>query len=182
VVNTGAGNDQIVVGSASATLNTFAGPLGLDAGPGANSLVVNDSGDAFTNVLNVAAGVIYSTVEPFVLYEAASGGDFSGGVALFAGAGDDQVYVTAQPANAPLFVSGGGGNDLLAITMTASSGYSNVTFDGGAGFNVLLYQAVGAAVQSFPNDATSGTIFATFPGGLTSAFNYENIDSLSRTG
>src|SRR5262249_53726265 len=74
LVYTGAGDDDVYVTGPAGTLDTLAGGLVLDAGPGANSLLVSAVGSAAADTVTLTASSVSGTAVPFALNYLASGG------------------------------------------------------------------------------------------------------------
>jgi hypothetical protein len=155
-VDSGSGNDTLIVSStsdAAGVLTGIRGPLAIDAGPGANVLIVSEAGSAVADGVVLTANAIGSSQGTFAqITYAASGGTFSN-VVLRTGGGADVVNVQGTAANVALTsVDSGGGNDTLIVSSTSDAAgvltgiRGPLAIDGGAGANVLIVSEAGSTV------------------------------------
>ena len=176
---TGAGNDVIVVSSiadGSGVLSGIAGAVFVDAGSGANSLGVSDQGNAAGSTVNVYSSSIVSSAAPASISYQATGGDFSKGVVVLTGSGNDGVAVHSEAAGSVTVILTGGGNDVFAVLVANTSAYNNLILDGGSGFDSL-----------FVSDISGGGVKHIFGGfvemdyaGFTSSFIFfQNTESVT---
>jgi hypothetical protein len=154
-IGTGGGNDSIQLIDSGPFYTGYKGGLWLDAGPGANSVTVNESGAAVGDLFVVTANSIYSPGQPFALHYQATSGSFSA-VDLLLGSGDDTVYVEGTAAGALTAINGGGGHNSLVVSSTAGTldGFAGgIYYDGGSGEN--------GVIAAEPNDAQPDTLVAS---------------------
>lgn len=181
LVQTGGGDDTILVSSdpdlSRGSMHTLAAPLTIDAGTGANRLVVSAAvGPADRYWLN-AHGVAGTTV-PFRVFFSATGGSFARGVDLVTGPGDDTIVVQGQAQTAPTTVYGGAGQDAFHVAVTEGSAYDRLTLDGGTGDDGLfVHDQSGAAVM---HDRVTviglGAVEVSYLGELTFRVAYQNLE------
>ncbi len=157
--------------------------LTVDGGGGSNNRLVvflNDSNTPDT-VWLTGSGIARDR-SPFLLFYRSSGGALGGGLALVLGDGPDAVVVQGQFAGAPTTVYGGGGDDAFFVGVSAASGYSNLTLDGGAGTDRLAVfdQSGGAALQNAVTVTGQGRIPVTYPGGVVEQILYQNLEQTLR--
>jgi len=125
VVNTGGGNDFVLVTSdpsGDGTLAGINGPLAIDEGTGSNRLEVSEAAATTGDTFFMTNSLIYSNaVGGFkVISYQATGGTFGGGVSLYTGQGDDIVNVQSTRADATTYVNTGGGNDFVLVSSNPS--------------------------------------------------------------
>lgn len=146
-VLSGAGNDTINIGGANASsgsLDAIGGPLVVDAGAGANQLVLIDVNDASGNshVGITATQVVFlagpSDTVP-VSYAATNG---SLAITIEGSNTAADVFTVLQPA-AAVTIHGNGGDDIVKVAALSLSGA--LTFSGGAGNDTLT---LGAGLHS----------------------------------
>jgi hypothetical protein len=156
-VNAGGGDDTLLVSSVPGTLDTFAGKLTLDAGPGTNALYVISTGRSAADSVVLTDSFVGSGVVPFLVNYRAGGGTFGRGVLFLTGSGDNLVSIWSTLAGGPTFVFGGAGNDTFFVTAPDGGALTRLAgtlvVDGGAGANAL--EVTEAA------SATADTLFAT---------------------
>ncbi|QJW94920.1 beta strand repeat-containing protein [Frigoriglobus tundricola] len=177
VVNTGAGNDALIVGSPTVGLSRT-GSVQFDGGAGTDALVLNDNVGAMFGV-----GAEYDILSDSVLCELNSvlvGFKYAAAesVTVDAGAGDDKFFVVSTAAAAPVVLNGGAGNDTFSVgdSRVSASGapapvFANllgkVTIDGQSGTNTLDYSALSVGIRvDLPLGTASGVA-----GGLKSIQN-----------
>jgi hypothetical protein len=141
-LNTGGGNDTVVLSSAAGMLDQLAGALAVDAGPGANQLYVSESGQTAADTVTLADGWLASSAAPSLVHYTATGGTFSRGVVFVSGSGNNTVSVPSLTALGPTLAFGGAGNDTFLVTLPAPAGPAAIppgtlTIDGGGGSNQL---------------------------------------------
>jgi uncharacterized protein (TIGR03118 family) len=150
--------------------------LTVDGGGGNNTLQV------FLNNTNAADKIWFSgnaisrDTAKFLLFYRSTGGSFGGGVAVVLGGGAQTVIVQGQAAGAPTTIYGQG-NVVFDVAVTASSGYSKLTLDGGGGNSTLNIFPSGSTVSQnvpFPGGGI-GEFVDLFAGGLTSVIGYQNM-------
>jgi hypothetical protein len=112
-VTTGPGNSNFLVSGLDGTLSAFASGLTITAGPGADQLVVSDTGNAGDNSYTFSDTQI-SAGAFSVNYTAA--GNFSRGVALVTSLGNTSINVQGTPANAPTTIVSGEGNAAIMVS------------------------------------------------------------------
>jgi filamentous hemagglutinin len=175
---TGAGNDTISIGSSTGFLNHLFGPVAIDAGPGANTLIVNEFGETFGDTLQVTANAVLSAGNPDgAIYFGASGGSFAGGFYVITGPGSDVVNILGAPLNSPFYLFTQAGEDSINIGVTNSSAY-NIGIDAGTGTNsVYVVDLSGrGSAHTAVLGPTSGIVVVTYPGGSSSFIQFTNIE------
>jgi hypothetical protein len=181
VVNTGAGNDTVIVASttnlAASTLGGLAGPLSIDAGPGANALTVSDAGSPGTNAYFITGSAIGPSDSPNAIWFKATGGNFNGGVNFVGGQANDTYVILGTFPGAPTAVYGQGGNDTFNTGVSTASSYGNLTINGGGGANTLgVYDQSGAAVvNETPAGAGTGQVKVSYLSSPSSTVTYQNM-------
>lgn len=124
IITTGGGNDDIRLGQAA--LNQITGDLSINAGDGANVLLV-----ANTFVMGNQTIVSGSGNDQITTFGGFTGKDLT----ITAGAGDDLIQQTQVPVVGKWTLNGGDGNDLISVVMGGSTGAA--VFSGGAGIDYL---------------------------------------------
>jgi Ca2+-binding RTX toxin-like protein len=169
-IRTGGGNDRVVVGNAG-SLDDIEGELFIDAqGGDHNVLVIDDSADPDADTVEVTADTITGLSPALIHYSATGGaygsvydpltGQFSAGIEILAGtgddtinalssrntpglvevtridagAGDDEVFID-DPDARYLEVHGGSGDDTIAVL--ADAGFGGVTVFGDEGDDTI---------------------------------------------
>ena len=178
-VSAGGGDDVITVGSGApaggGTVSLIAGPLTVDGGNGADSLIVDDTGDTAPNSglltsrkitgLDMAAGVDYANLET---------------LDIRLGAGNDTLAVESTIAGATT-IGSGGGDDVIAVgtiaparggTLEAIAG--PLTIDGDEGENTLSVDDTGAIAGQI-GVLTSTTLTGL---GMVAGIDYANFATL----
>ena len=175
-IDLGKGNNNVVVSSPTQTLNTMAGPIGVQGGTGINQLYISDAGSTVPDSIFVSGVSVQSpTAGYFISYTAAPGGSFGRGVDVVTGSGNNHVYVVGQLAGSPIGVYGGPGNDIIDAFVSALS-YYNLWLDGQGGINYLfVHDLTGTATIGGLIGTTSGVVQLTYPGGLPSTIRYSNL-------
>jgi hypothetical protein len=168
-VRTGASADTIIVSSnlsaAAGVLSGLAGPLMIDAGGGANTLIVSEAASTKADSVIMTASTI--TGVSFALTYQATGGSFGGGVSLYTGSGNDAVYVQGTPAGAATNVFTGAGDDTVSVSSSLNlaagvlTGLGGpLTVDEGPGNNRLVVSEAGRSTPDrvfFTNVGIAGT-------------------------
>ena len=161
-VEAGDGDDVIRVGSLAGasengTLDGINAPLFINAGAGANRLLVSDFGSASGRTYNVTSNTIFGAT-PNPISFIASGGSFSGpggsGVVLRGGQGADSFSVTNTDAASQFVIQGNGGDDVFSIDSLTTLGL--IRLEGGAGADTLAFD---------PGTAANKAAGVTFDGG-----------------
>jgi len=171
------------VSSSSGQLDTFGGPLIVEAGAGTNHLTISEAGRVAPDHVVVQSTVISSPVVGFGIIYQATGGTFGGGVDFDAGQGNDIVEVVSQLSKSPLTIFGDGGDDTFNVAVTPSSSYSQFTLDGGPGTDTLnvVDQTNTAVMQQFPSGPGAGSIRVAYLGGSVSALSYRNMEGVKNS-
>src|SRR5581483_10522845 len=132
------------------TLGSILGTLNIDEGadtaPG-QSLLISDEGDAAARTFTLSDGVV-SGLAPATINYTASHGDFSGGITVWSGFGDDtatvkSVQTAADGQNQITTLNTGLGDDTVHVQLTAASNDSFVLDTQGA------YESTVALPQSY---------------------------------
>jgi hypothetical protein len=179
-IHTGAGSDTFLVSSdpklAGSVLSGLGGAVVIDAGAGANRLQVSEAGEQPADKLWISNRDITGTTIPFDVHYLATGGNFNLGVTVYAGNGDDTLFVTSLFPGAPTLLYGRGGNNTYEIAVTTSSAYQ-LTVDGGSGFGQLfVWDNSGAAVMhDRPSGPGTGEVDVSYLGGASSTIHYQNM-------
>ncbi len=117
-IHTGGGDDRIVVANAADSVDDVVGDLFLDAGAGANQLLIDDHGDPSGDVIvqQYSAGYvqIVGMAEGDISYRA-QGGSFSNGLDIITSSGDDQVTLRALHGADHSMLFTGIGADVVVI-------------------------------------------------------------------
>jgi hypothetical protein len=150
----GAGDDTIVVTSAAGTLNTFASPLAVDGGAGANQLQVTEINSSVADTVTVTATALSGTTVPWHVDYTATDGTFGRGVFFTAGAGDDTLNIQGTAAGGPTGVYGWDGNDVFNVNDSSTNGSRNplvgpLHVEGNAGTNKLSVDGLGSSSYSY---------------------------------
>jgi hypothetical protein len=185
-VFTGGGDDAIQVYAAASTGSTLQSTVGIDAGPGTNSLFVSEADYIGGDSLALLPGTVRSTGLGFAIsYGATGGGTFGGGVMLAAGSGADTVNVFGGLANIPTRIATGVGADRVNVFVDTTSAYQ-LFIDSGAtkgapdGDSLLVMDVSGGATivqEPLPGDDPRLTVL--YPAGLTSIIDYQNFASVT---
>ncbi len=181
LVQTGSGDDTVVVSSdpnpALGQLNTFAAPLTLDAGAGANLLLVSEAAKATSDTVWVTDHGVAFDGEQFTLFFRATGGTFARGIQVVEGTGNDTAIVQSQLPNVPTTVFGNGGDDIFRVAVTNASQYANLFLDGDAGNSMLQAFDLtgGATVRRRLTAGNQGTLELSYPNGGRSVINFQNM-------
>src|SRR6478672_4508280 len=138
IVNAGAGDDQVTIGSNSAGASSLAASFQINGQGGGDSLVVNDSTNAVPHTVAVSSGtsmvtglggpVTYGTVEK---------------VDIFTGVGDDTINISGT-AVAITSVNAGGGSD--TVNFADGANLFGGLLDGGGGTDTVDYGAYTSSV------------------------------------
>jgi len=176
-IELGNGNNTVVVSSPTQTLDTMAGPIGIQGGTGDNLLYLSEAGSTVADSLYVSGVSVQSKITGlFVSYAASPGGTFGRGVDVVGGSGNNQFYVVGQLAGSPIGIYGGAGNDLIDVYVTAITFY-NLWLDGGGGDNVLrVFELTGSGMTNAVTGPESGVLEITYPGGLPSTIRFNNLN------
>lgn len=130
-INAGAGNDQLTVSSNPdlflSTLDSIHGTLTIDAGAGANTLVLGDFAASGPNTVVVTNTSVTGLAPAAISYKAV-GGSFSNLEMDGAGTWADTFTFNPLSTSTTLNVYGNGGDDLFAV-----NGNLKGTLTGGAG-------------------------------------------------
>jgi hypothetical protein len=177
-VRGGAGADSFYVGAADEGLpDAFAGPLTIDGGGGANLLAVSTIHSTTAVAFTLTGSTLTGTSLPFALSYTATGGDFSRGVLLTTGEGDDSVLVLGTAAAAPASVFTDGGTDRVEVRTTPAT-TSNLEVSGGGAVGDLLAVTDGAGgttIQKVLAKADAGMIAVLYDGGAVSHVNFDGF-------
>jgi hypothetical protein len=135
VVNAGAGDDTVVIGTNASPASTLAASFQINGQSGGDKLVINDSADATgrTITLNSTTSKITGIGGPITHGTLES-------ITLHAGTGADTINIVGTSAAATLTsILAGGGDDKIVFGngATLSGGY----IDGGPGTNTLDYSS-----------------------------------------
>jgi autotransporter-associated beta strand protein len=183
LLQTGAGNDNVVVGTdptgAAGQLYTLAGTLTLDAGAGANALTISDAGRAADDAFVLTSHSVTAIDEGATINLRATGGNFSKGLTVLGTQGNDNFVFQGQVPSTPTTLLGEGGNDLFQFVVDPTSNYGAVFVDGGSGTDALsVFDAANAAVEhDIHSSPTSGLADLRYFGGSHSVINYQNVES-----
>ncbi|HZE72443.1 MAG TPA: DUF4394 domain-containing protein, partial [Pyrinomonadaceae bacterium] len=141
-VNAGAGDDSVIIGSASAPASTITGRFNIDGEGGNDSVTWEDSADATGRTINVRGDVFQEVFIPFTGAAVGYGTNVET-VTVSAGGGGDTINVigTSQAAR---FINAGGGNDNIIFADAATLNGGNI--DGGPGIDTLDYSAYTTSV------------------------------------
>ncbi|PLX90217.1 MAG: hypothetical protein C0620_13905 [Desulfuromonas sp.] len=147
-IDAGAGDDSLVVGSVTGTLNDIDGPLYVSGNSGDDQLTFNDSGDTEDNSgvltdealtgLGMTNPVTFDTFEDVTLAMGSGSDDLTitttipGQTTVTAGDGDDLIEI--ESSQGELAVYGENGADTLILRSTEG----HVVLDGGAGDDSFL--------------------------------------------
>ncbi len=149
VIDTEGGDDTVVVGYGG-TVAPVAGPVLIDAGAGANQLLVNDIADQAGDTFAVNASTITSQAGLFVSYTA-SGGSFSRGISLQTGG--TNVTINVQGTLAGVLTSlyaTGQSNDTINVSSpqgTLDTVRGPLYVDTGFGHNHMTVSEAGTSVS-----------------------------------
>jgi hypothetical protein len=181
-VNTGAGDDRVVVSSAAGTLDGFNGSLYLDEGAGNNALTVSGASATQTVALGVNASVIYGLTHSFAINYTATGGTFAGGIVVQTGAGNDQVLVVGKRADAPTLIETGSGAANIYVTVNNSGALNGLMVDGQTGSATLFIHDAsgGMTLEDFPSSTGWSVVDAVYRAGPTTSVFYRNIRSAAQ--
>jgi Ca2+-binding RTX toxin-like protein len=141
----GAGNDTVIVGHRHVFAHAPSS-LSMDGAAGADALIVNaDNGDPaspYAGSFTIAAANVKRYAQKILAYDAMESLTFN------AGGGADVLTVTTTKAETPVFVNGGGGDDVFKVEGFDAPGLAGpVTFDGQGGTDTLDYSAHSSAVR-----------------------------------
>jgi len=167
IVNGGACDDQVIIGSTSASASTLAASFLVNGQGGADSLIVFDAPDitgrtitvngTTSTITGLGGPIAYTTLEE---------------VSLLAGSGNDTINI--QGTSYPITnINAGNGNDTIVFGDGAS--LSGGFIDGGFGLNHLDYSAYSTPVNVDLAPAHTQTLFhallsgAQEPGPLSSS-------------
>jgi autotransporter-associated beta strand protein len=137
LIETGAGDDSIALGSNTGSLDPVTLAMSIDAGGGLDTLSLDDSGDASSNAYELTATTLdrNATGLPLIVYTGLET------LNLLAGAGDDTLTILSTPAEMTADLSLGGGNDatILGGSLSLLNGIAGpIVLQGGLGTDTLL--------------------------------------------
>jgi hypothetical protein len=178
-VNTGAGNDAVIVGDPSRGLSGLTGSIYVDEGAGSNTLVVSAAADAGDKTYGVTADVIYNFDRSFALSYTATGGTFARGIYFESGMGNDSVEVTGKRTDSPLVLQTGPGTNTVYAFVDNAGTLNGLAIAGGTGTNTLLLhdESGGMAYQIFSGDPS--LVEAEYPSGEATFIYYQNFKSIA---
>jgi hypothetical protein len=178
LVQLGAGNNNVVVSSdpdpTLGQLNSFAATLTVNGTAGTNLMIVSELAKATSDTTWVTNHGIAFDAEQFLLNYM---GNWSRGIQIAEGTGNDTAIVQSQLAGTPVSIFGNGGNDIFQVAVTNASAYANLLLDGGLGNSMLqLFDQSGGAtgIRRFTTVGV-GAIEVLYSGGATSVVNFQNL-------
>lgn len=142
VVNTGAGDDTVTLGSDTASLDTVQLALTVVGESGQDVLNLNDSGDVSNNSYLLTSSTFDQNNSglPLVTYIGIEE------LNLNTGAGADAVLIASTSANGLVNLSTGGGNDAVTVQETGTGSVLNVST--GAGNDTVALGNASGVVNS----------------------------------
>ena len=167
-LESGAGDDQVVVSGSDSTLDQVDGTLIIDAGEGSNRLVIDDVSDTSGDTVTLdRADALYDQAQLSELelsdhlaarglstadvFYTATSGDFATGLVVQAGQGDDSIAVNNLFASDLTELNAGAGDDDIDVNAFDVGGRSPaIVIDGQTGDDVV--------------DATDASLFVTVYG------------------
>ncbi|MEO0422733.1 MAG: DUF4347 domain-containing protein, partial [Pseudomonadota bacterium] len=158
-LNTGAGDDQIIVSSdrelRAGNLSAIAFDVTIDAGTGTNTLIVDDSSDSTGDVVTIDEDEISGASVGLITYLAdQNAGSYAGGLAFYAGTGSDEISVTGLRAQDLTRIFANDGNDLVVVEASVSQGILEVFGEGGADTLDAQASSLGVALIGGRGDDT----------------------------
>ena len=156
IVNAGAGDDQIVIGTDTVPASGVATSFQINGQGGGDSLTINDSGSATPRTINVDGGT--STITGL-------GGTKTYGtlesIDVLAGSGMDTINISGT-ATAITSLNAGAGDDIVNFANGAT--LSGGLLDGGSGTNTVDYSAYTTGVTVNLNETQ--TLFLSVLSGM----------------
>jgi hypothetical protein len=177
-VNGGAGNDGFIITPSSQNFGAIAGALTVNGGGGTNLLTIHDLKDPAADTYTIAVGSVQRT--------GSAGLTYSGIQSLIIGGGlvGNTFNINSTASGTPVFIGGGGGNDLFNIAPSShllSNILGAVTVSGGVpGSNTVNLDdqnQSGAQTYAITAGAMTRTAGAPFAG-----LNYSLIQTLVLNG
>jgi hypothetical protein len=181
-VTTGAGIDQIILGSAANSLDALQGALSLDGQGGSNTLVINDQGTNTPNLTyTLNAATFQRTGTSSVSYANVQS------VTLNTGSGVDTVNVLST--GGPLAINTfGGGQDVVALGNVGSvqgiQGAVTIGLSGQGTTQVRVDDSADLAARSvtMATAGLNGTISGLLPGNAVITYALAHVAGLTVTG